>query len=215
MKRWSILDGVWARHALTLTVMALPRIVPLRPVLARVVPRGREWVYEPKLDGFRGMLYVEKGRGRFYSKTRNSMARFRDLAEALARGMAGRDAILDGEIVVMGEGGPDFAALMGNRGRPAYAAFDLLWLDGRDLRDVPFWRRKRMLRKLAAGSAISYVEHTDDPRLFDAALTMDLEGIIAKRRSDPYAPETEWVKIKNRDYSQNEGRSELFGRWPS
>lgn len=188
----------------------LPRIEPLRPALARTVPHGREWRYEVKLDGFRGTLYVERGRGRFFSKTRKPMARFRQLADALARELGVSDAILDGEIVVMGNGGPDFEALMFNRGATGYAAFDLLWLAGRDYRPLPFWRRKRALHKLVAPTPIAYVEHVDDPRLFDTTVKMDLEGIVAKRSSDPYGPETEWLKIKHRGYTQNEGRWELF-----
>lgn len=190
----------------------LPRIEPLRPILTRTVPRGREWVYEVKLDGFRGTLYVEQRRGKFFSKTRKHMARFDDLANALARELPVEEAILDGEIVVMGEQGPLFDALMYDRGVPAYAAFDLLWLDGRDLRALPFWRRKKMLQRLSAGTPVGYVEHTGDPRLFASAVTMDLEGIIAKRRSDPYAPKTQWFKIKHPAYSQKEGRWEMFVR---
>jgi bifunctional non-homologous end joining protein LigD len=190
----------------------LPAIEPLRPRLSTTVPRGREWVYELKLDGFRGMLYVEDGRGRFLSKTMRPMPRFRDLAGRLARALAVRSAILDGEIVVMGEGGPDFRALMRNHSAPAYAAFDLLWLDGRDLRDLPLWRRKKALQKAIASSPIGFVDHTGDPRLFDSAVSMDLEGVVAKRRSDPYADRTEWLKIKHSGYSQNEDRWTLFAR---
>lgn len=54
------------------------------------------------------------------------------------------------------------------------------------------------------------MEHTDDPRLIDAVARMDLEGIVAKRRSDPYSERTEWLKIKHPTYSQKEGRAELF-----
>lgn len=188
----------------------LPRVDPLRPRLTKVVPRGREWLYELKLDGFRGMLYLEQGEGRFFSKNRRPMPRFRELAAALARALRVRDAIFDGEIIVMGERGPDFEALFRSRGRAEYAAFDLLWLDGRDLRALPLWRRKRMLQKLIRGTPVSLVEDADDPRLFETAVAMDLEGIVAKRRSDPYAPETEWLKIKHAAYSQGEGRWELF-----
>lgn len=190
----------------------LPPIEPLRPKLSRTVPRGREWLYELKLDGFRGTLYLENGTGRFSSKTKRDMPRFRDLAGALARELRVRDAILDGEIIVMGDAGPDFRALMFNRGTVRYAAFDLLRLDGRDLCAQPLWRRKRALQKLTASTSIGYVEDTDDPRLFDSVRTMDLEGIIAKRRSDPYAPDIEWVKVKHSAYSQNIGRWELFDR---
>ena len=190
----------------------LPRVDPLRPALVKAVPRGREWLYEPKLDGFRGMLYLEDGQGKFFSKNKRPMPRFRDLADALARQLRAREAILDGEIVVMGDLGPDFKALFWNRGRAQYAAFDLLWLDGRDLRPLPLWRRKAALEKLIAKSPIGYVEHTNDPRLFDSTVSMDLEGIVAKRRSDPYAEATQWLKIKHRAYSQMEGRWELFQR---
>lgn len=190
----------------------LPLIDPLRPERSRTVPRGREWLYELKLDGFRGMLYVEQGRGRFRSKTGRWMPRFRELADALARQLAVREAILDGEIIVMSKTGPDFMALMRNRGVTAYAAFDLLWRDGRDLRAQPLWRRKKALQALIAASPVGYVEHCDDPHLFESAVTMDLEGIVAKRRSDPYTPDTEWLKIKHTGYSQMEGRWELFER---
>jgi bifunctional non-homologous end joining protein LigD len=169
-------------------------------------------VYEVKLDGFRGMLYVENGRGRFSSKTKKAMRRFDELANTIAKELRLQDAILDGEIVVLGEGGPKFYALMMNREPASYVAFDLLWLDGRDFRALPLWRRKRALEKLVSGTRVGYVEHSGDPRLFDAAVQMDLEGIVAKRRADPYSPQTEWLKIKNPEYSQKEGRAELFHR---
>lgn len=190
--------------------MPLPRIEPLRPVLAREIPRGREWTYELKLDGFRGTLYLESGAGKFLSKNVHHLRRFDTLAAGIARAMPVKNAIFDGEVIVMGKSGPDFNSLMFGRGRPEYAAFDLLWLDGRDLRGMPLWRRKKMLERLVRDSPIGYVEPTGDPGLFDAAVRMDLEGILAKRRGDPYAPATAWIKIKHRGYTQVEGRWELF-----
>lgn len=194
------------------TQVPLPHIDPIRPVLARELPRGREWTYELKLDGFRGTLYLERGSGKFLSKNVHHLRRFDSLAAGIARAFPDRDAILDGEVIVMGKVGPDFNSLMFSRGRPEYAAFDLLWLDGRDLRDLPLWRRKRMLEKLVRDTPIGYVEPTTDPALFEAAVEMDLEGIVAKRRADPYAPQTQWIKIKHRGYTQVEGRWELFDR---
>lgn len=192
--------------------MALPRIDPLLPLLARDVPRGREWLYELKLDGFRGTLYIENGMGRFFSKTRRPLPRFQALAAALARALPVREAIFDGEVIVMNARGPDFRALLFGSGEPSYAAFDLLWLDGKDLRRQPLWRRKRTLARVLRDTPVAVVESTDDPRLFDAAASMDLEGIVAKRRADPYAAGTRWVKIKYPAYSQNEGRWEWFDR---
>ena len=190
----------------------LPRIDPLRPVKKTVVPAGQEWIYELKLDGFRGVLSVENGRRFFTSKTSKSMKRFQDLADALTRALPVKSAILDGEIIVMGEEGPDFYALMLRRGAPAYAAFDLLWLNGKDLRSQPLWRRKRALQKIIADSPIGYVDHVDNPGLFQVAATKDLEGIVAKRKGDPYAADTQWIKVKVPGYTQMEGRRELFDR---
>jgi bifunctional non-homologous end joining protein LigD len=177
-----------------------------------VVPVGPAWLYELKLDGFRGMLSIDNSKGWFMSKTSRPMPRFQQLADALARALPGRSAIFDGEIVVMTKSGPDFHALFFRRGQPAYAAFDLLWLDGRDLRDQPLWRRKRMLQKLIETTPIGFVNHVDDPALFAVTAERDLEGIVAKRRSDPYGPATEWIKVKHAGYSQMAGRWELFAK---
>ena len=190
----------------------LPQIEPILPKLVRDVPRGGDWLYELKLDGFRGTLYAEGDRGRFLSKTKKPMRRFDSLANAIARELPVRDLILDGEIVVMSEGRPNFYSLMMNREPASYVAFDVLWMNGRDLRSLPLFRRKRELEKLASRSQVQTVESTNDSRLIDAVTRMDLEGIVAKRRADPYSPETEWLKIKHGEYSQKEGRADLFHR---
>lgn len=192
--------------------MTLPRIEPLRPARSLTVPLGREWVYELKLDGFRGMLQIQNGTAYFTSKTSKLMRRFDPLALQLTRALNVRSAILDGEILVMGETGPDFRALFFNRREPAYAAFDLLWLNGRDLRPLPFWRRKNALRKLVSQTPVGYVDHGDDPLLYTVVAQHDLEGIVAKRRGDAYGADTRWVKVKCAGYSQMVGRWELFAR---
>src|SRR5947207_13873969 len=192
--------------------MPLPVVHPILPRLSRDLPRGSGWRYELKLDGFRGTLYAEKKSAWFRSKTGRVMHRFADLARRVANELDARSAILDGEIVVMGDHGPDFYALMFHRGVPQFAAFDLLWLDGRDLRGRAYASRKAALRKLIGRGAahVSYVDSHDEAALFDAAVRMDLEGVVAKRRDEPYAPETRWIKVKSREYSQLVGRWELF-----
>ena len=76
-----------------------------------------------------------------------TMRRFDDLANSITMELRVRDAILDGEIVVLGEGGPKFYALMMSRESASYVAFDLLWRDGRDLRARPLWRPKGCARE--------------------------------------------------------------------
>jgi bifunctional non-homologous end joining protein LigD len=191
----------------------LPIIDPIVPTLAKHLPVGPEWRYEVKLDGFRGMLYIENEAAYFRSKSRKVMRRFQDLADTMKDGLGVRDAVLDGEIIVVNQRLPDFYALMYRRGNPEYAAFDLLFLNGRDIRDMAYTERKKRLEKiLAKQTAIAYVESHLDPSLFEAAVRLDLEGIVAKRKSDPYARTTEWLKVKYATYSQAEGRWELFDR---
>lgn len=192
--------------------MTLPAIAPLRPQRSAIVPVGPEWIYELKLDGFRGLLEIEHGAARFTSKTSRHMRRFDPLAISLARSLGVKSAILDGELLVMGDDGPDFYALMFHRHEPAYAAFDLLWLDGRDLRPLPLWRRKKMLCRLVDPTPIGFVDSVSDPALFHAVTQRNLEGIVAKRRIDPYCNETRWVKVKYAGYTMMEGRWELFAR---
>jgi bifunctional non-homologous end joining protein LigD len=98
--------------------------------------------------------------------------------------------------------------------------FDLLFLDGKDLRELPLSERKQRLRKLipSKNSRLLYVDHIDSRgcALFEAARRMDLEGIVAKRKSSPYRatekPSPQWIEVKNPRYRQAEGREELFER---
>jgi bifunctional non-homologous end joining protein LigD len=196
----------------TLRAAMLPLVPPILPQLVTDVPRGREWVYELKMDGFRGMLYLDQAEAFFRSKTTKKMPRFRALAAAVALELQVDDAILDGEIVAMGSEGPDFYALMRNSAAPHFAAFDVVWLNGKDLRGEPYSKRKTTLKRLLRKKRehISLVDFDPRPDLYAAVAGMDLEGIVAKRTTDVYGPETRWLKVRNPDYSQKVGRAELF-----
>jgi bifunctional non-homologous end joining protein LigD len=179
--------------------------------------RSGAGIFEPKLDGFRAVAYVEDGACRLVSRNRNAFKTFEPLAQAIAQDLSGRSAILDGEIVRPGpDGRPLFYELMRRRGPFCFYAFDLLWLDGSDLRQQPLLERKRALRKLVPLSpqAVRYVEHVaSGTDLFRAICELDMEGIVAKQAAGLYTPErTSWVKIKNRAYSQAVGRSDFFDR---
>jgi ATP-dependent DNA ligase len=121
-----------------------------------------DWIFEPKLDGFRSVAYVEGGACRLVSRNRNTFKTFVQLAEAISQELSGRSAILDGEIVRPGpDGRPMFWELMRRHGPFRFYAFDLLWLDGRDLRDRPLVERKALLRKLLPRhpKSVLYVDH--------------------------------------------------------
>jgi bifunctional non-homologous end joining protein LigD len=133
-----------------------------------------------------------------------------------------RLTVLDGEIVCVDKKGkPQFRDLLFRRGNPpCFFAFDLLTWDGKDLRTERLLDRKQELRRLLAGSPDSLLKYTEyidgcGMALFERVCELDLEGIVAKQKFGPYVAEREystWFKILNREYSQKDGREELFER---
>jgi ATP-dependent DNA ligase len=113
------------------------------------------------------------------------------------------------------DGTPAFYDLMRRRRPHHYYAFDLLWLDGQDLRDWPLVERKRLLRQIVPQrpAPVLYVDHVvaAGVDLYDAICGRDMEGVVAKLAHGAYTPEaTTWVKIKNPVYSQAEARGDFF-----
>lgn len=114
--------------------------------------------------------------------------------------------VLDGEVCYMVNGRPDFQKLQNNFSRQDklhFYAFDLLWLNGHDLKDLPLIKRKELLKELLAntGLHIHYLEHIEKEgeRFFQEIEEKDMEGIIAKRKTSNYHPgwrSSEWLKIK-------------------
>jgi|SRR5215469_2757742 len=135
---------------------------------------------------------------------------------AIADQLNGHAAVLDSEIVSLdNEGKSQFYELLFHRGEARVCAFDLLWCNGEDLRNTSLMERKRRLRLLIQESdRLFYCDHVErhGKSLFQLACEHDLEGIVAKHKSDPYTPSTKWLKIRNQQYSQWAGRDELFER---
>src|SRR3954469_11840358 len=128
---------------------ALPAIAPIVPTLKTDGFNHPAWLFEPKYDGFRGLLFFTRSACSLYAKRGNLMSRFAGLARQVAAELGVRELILDGEIVSLDdEGRIDFWGLMRGQGTVAYAAFDLLWINGQDLRDLPLGRRKKRLERL-------------------------------------------------------------------
>jgi bifunctional non-homologous end joining protein LigD len=177
-----------------------------------------DWLFEVKWDGFRALARIELGRCRLISRNGNEFKSFKSLNACLGDCLQAESAILDGEIVCLDDyGKPQFADLFFRRGEPRFIAFDLLWYDGQDLRYSPLIERKQRLRGILPrdNNRIVYCDHVEaaGKELFRLACDRDLEGIVAKRKFEPYLPEHgKWLKIRNKSYSQWEGREELFKR---
>jgi bifunctional non-homologous end joining protein LigD len=191
---------------------ALPAFVP--PQLATLVdraPAGDEWLHEMKLDGYRILARLQRGRVRLLSRRDNDWSeRFPEVGEAVSQ-LPASQALLDGEVaVVLPDGITSFQALQsfgkGSPGRLVYFAFDLLHLDGYDLTRSPLESRKAVLRELLAAApapaadVLAYSEHVagSGPDFFAEACRLRLEGVVSKRRNGPYQPGRgrDWLKVK-------------------
>jgi bifunctional non-homologous end joining protein LigD len=198
----------------------LPQIDPIAPATRADAFDDPEWLFEPKYDGFRGLLYASQLGCEIRFRRDIGFDRFDELCDRIARVLGGREVILDGEIVALDrKGKPVFRDLLRAEGFLAFAAFDLLWLDGDDLRPLPLAERKRRLTDLLPADTgplykiLTLEEH--GRALFSAIRKMDLEGIVAKRRSDPYSSATAWYKIENPGYSQSRRTGDLRFREPA
>jgi bifunctional non-homologous end joining protein LigD len=169
--------------------LVLPTIEPIVPVTGTPLLHDPQWIYEPKFDGFRSVLYVSGQECYIRSKRNKVLSRFAELALRVGAELHARDAILDGEVVALDdEGRMDFRALLAGKGWLHYVAFDLLWLNGRDLRAQPLIKRKRRLEQviLTNNSTLSRVLAVEEhgKELYEAAQRLDLE---ADQITDPLA----------------------------
>ena len=159
------------------------------------------------------MAYIEKGRCQLVSRKGNSYESFEPLRKQLAT--IGHDVILDGEITLLDQHGkPQFNDLVRKRGEPIFYAFDCLWLEGRDLSNVPLMVRKGILEGIIRPELpLLYAQPTEERGvdLFRQACDMDLEGIVAKHKLSAYgSDDLPWIKVLNPHYSQGNGRRDLF-----
>lgn len=199
--------------------MALPFAPPVSPMLARLedeLPSGPGWLYEPKWDGFRALVFREKSGVRVQSRNGKPLERyFPELVVSLAEALP--EGVYDGEIVVETPGGLDFAALLQRlhparsrveklaRETPASCVlFDLLALRGRDLRSKPLRERRVLLEQLLPRRRGRVFATPQTDRL-DVAMrwyreleSAGIEGIVAKRAAAPYLEgQRAMVKVKH------------------
>jgi len=174
--------------------------------LVTEAPAGDGWLHEQKFDGYRIGLRKDGAAVSLWSRRGNDWTdEFRSVAVAGA-GLKVRRALLDGEVAVLLESGiSSFQSLQNRRATTplVYLAFDLLALDGQDLRERPIEQRKALLRELLAASGGDVLRFSDDvrgdgPAFFAQACKLGLEGIVSKRLGAPYRPgrNSDWVKTK-------------------
>ena len=182
-------------------------ILPCRPTVAARPPSGAGWLHELKHDGYRLQIHVRDGRVKLYTMNGADWSkRYPRIVEEAAR-IKGH-AIIDAEAVCLDSKGVAQFDLLHNRSNDDAAlalGFDLLALNGNDLRKRPLIERKTALSKLLIRSkgGIQYVEHADGhgERMFEAVCRLGLEGIVSKRSSAAYrsGPTRTWIKVKNPD----------------
>ncbi|HWG58866.1 MAG TPA: DNA ligase D [Candidatus Acidoferrales bacterium] len=193
----------------------LPQWIP--PALATLTEgpfSDPDWLYEIKWDGVRTLARIEAGKSRLWSRSHREITREYPELGDLAAHVRAKQAWLDGEIVALDpEGRSDFQKLQLRfsvqnppagllRQVPAvYYCFDLLYLDGHDLREAPLVERKRLLREvLREDSRVRFSDHVIEKgrELFEVAAQRKLEGIVAKKSHGPYpvGRTSAWLKIK-------------------
>ena len=179
-------------------------IEPCRPSKASRPPSGQLWVHEIKHDGFRLLVRREGSRVRCFTRDgKDSSDRFPAIVEAAGK-LKASSFLIDGEATVLRPDGiSDFDALRNRRYQATLIAFDLIELNGDDLRNEKLADRKQRLAKILAKAtdAIQYSEHLDHdgPVVFEHACRLGLEGIVSKRLDAPYrsGPSKAWLKTKN------------------
>ncbi|MBU0726668.1 MAG: DNA ligase D [Alphaproteobacteria bacterium] len=188
----------------------LPDFVdPTLATLSPAPPAGERWIHEIKFDGYRLQARIEAGRVKLLTRSGLDWTRkFGKEVVAALQALPLGTALIDGELVVeTGSGASDFSALQadlsaGRSDRFAYYVFDLLHLDGYDLRATPLLARKEMLEKLvgAESGLIRYSSHFDENGglVLRHACRLSLEGVISKLRDAPYRSGRSkgWVKSK-------------------
>ena len=184
-------------------------VEPCLATLRTKAPAGERWIHEIKWDGYRFQLHLRAGKPTLSTRRGNDWTnRLRSIAEAAAS-LGAKDLVLDGEVVVPGRGSGDFEGLQDDLGagrsdRFVYHAFDILYLDGFDLRPAPLIERKRVLAELLdkrTSDRLQYVEHLEDEdgeRVHRNACAMGLEGVVSKLRDAPYRSGRGdiWIKTK-------------------
>jgi bifunctional non-homologous end joining protein LigD len=199
--------------------MEMPeRVLPMQARLSTLPREESEWAFEVKWDGVRAIAFSQPGRLRLQSRNGNDVTPAYPELHALNGALGEHAAILDGEIIAFdSQGRPSFEALqprMHQRGEGVvrrlmastpvtYVVFDLLWLDGHSLMELPYAQRRERLEGLGLAGAhwrTPELQIGEGAGLLAATRALGIEGIVGKRLSSRYTPGRRgggWIKIKN------------------
>jgi bifunctional non-homologous end joining protein LigD len=168
------------------------------------VPSGERWIHEVKFDGYRVQMHVVNESVRIFTRRGNDWTnRFKKVAADGWR-LNAKSAIIDGEVIVpAADGVSDFSVLQnelrGKSKKLVLYAFDLLYLNGYDMRKAPLFQRKAALRALIAKSDILFSDsfEVDGAEMFRSACSMGLEGVVSKVQDARYhsGRSNDWVKV--------------------
>lgn len=173
---------------------------------ADAVPTEQGWAFELKWDGIRAIGEVRSGSLRLVTRNGNDVTARWPALQALAEATAERNLVLDGEVVAFDDAGrPSFSALQGHGSNApvAYLLFDVLHVDGRSTRSLPWERRREVLEDLDLNGICwqTPTAHRDNGEaVLEASKSGGLEGVVAKRIGSLYVPgrrTRDWLKIKN------------------
>lgn len=181
-------------------------ISPMLCTLTKDPVQSEDYIFEIKWDGYRIISTVEGNQVRMSSRSGlDYTVRYPLIAEALKS--LGRNMVVDGEVVVMdADGRPDFDALQlynGKRSPIRYCVFDLLYLEGNSLMELPLYQRKELLEALVRKNEIFLFSESfsDGNELYENAVRDNLEGIVAKKKDSTYLPGArgyDWLKVPTR-----------------
>jgi bifunctional non-homologous end joining protein LigD len=167
------------------------------------VPSGDRWIHEIKFDGYRVQVHLANETAKIFTRRGHDWThRFKKVAHDAWR-IKASSAVIDGEIVVpAADGTTDFSVLQNELKGPSkkivLVAFDLLYLNGRDLRKLPLHHRKSELKKVVAGTDIQFSEsfEIDGGAMFEHACKLSLEGVVSKIRDGAYPKgrTNDWMK---------------------
>jgi bifunctional non-homologous end joining protein LigD len=191
-------------------------VEPMKATLAEHPPRGEDWLFEIKWDGVRAIAFIENEELRLQSRTGIRCERQYPELAVVPHQVAARQAILDGEVAVLDEKGvarfhmiqprimisdPNSIAHLARSAPAVYFAFDVLYVDGYDLRKVALRERRELLEKIVSAGGVLRISEAfpgAGEQMLQAAREHGLEGIVGKHANSCYEPRRsrEWIKIK-------------------